>query len=330
MSCSGRGTGNAGNGTSGAFGYDTLGRPSSATWTGPGSTLITSDTVTRDEAGRVTSGQDFTYDNAGRLTDAWVPSTKYDYDFVQSSSCTGPNAYKNTNRTSMTVTPNGVSPTTTNYCYDHADRLASSTDTSIGTIAYDTHGNSTTIFGETHTYDAANRHLGTTKPATTVSYVRDALDRIVERKVNGTTSARYGYTQAIDTPTFITDNSNSVQEVILSLPGGAIVIQRASGALWSYPNLHGDVAARASSVGSKLDSTSLYDPYGNVLSGGIPDNAAGAFDLGWVGSFWKPLEHDSSLTPIIEMGARQYAPVLGRFLEAVAEVSPARMVVVMW
>jgi RHS repeat-associated protein len=42
----------------------------------------------------------------------------------------------------------------------------------------------------------------------------------------------------------------------------------------------------------------------------------GALDYGWEGQHQRPLEHEASLQPIIEMGARQYSPLLGRFLEA--------------
>ncbi|KAA0232090.1 MAG: hypothetical protein EDR02_18690, partial [Actinobacteria bacterium] len=46
------------------------------------------------------------------------------------------------------------------------------------------------------------------------------------------------------------------------------------------------------------------------------DNATGAFDYGWLGQYQRPLEHQSGLLETIEMGARQYVPGLGRFLEA--------------
>jgi hypothetical protein len=46
-------------------------------------------------------------------------------------------------------------------CYDLADKLTSTSEPGYtGTIAYDTHGNATTIAGETHSYDATDRHHG--------------------------------------------------------------------------------------------------------------------------------------------------------------------------
>jgi hypothetical protein len=84
----------------------------------------------------------------------------------------------NSDRTSETITPTTGTPTTYHYCYGTGDQLLSSTDSSVGTIAYNTHGDTTTIHGETHTYDALDERTGTTKGTTNVTYVRDATGRI--------------------------------------------------------------------------------------------------------------------------------------------------------
>ena len=47
----------------------------------------------------------------------------------------------------------------------------------------------------------------------------------------------------------------------------------------------------------------------------LPDNSAGAFDYGWHGQQQRPTNHQTGLTPLVEMGARQYSTQLGRFLE---------------
>ncbi|MCC6224793.1 MAG: hypothetical protein IT195_00125, partial [Microthrixaceae bacterium] len=47
----------------------------------------------------------------------------------------------------------------------------------------------------------------------------------------------------------------------------------------------------------------------------LVDNSAGNWDYTWHGSQQRPLEHQPNLTPTIEMGARQYTPQLGRFLQ---------------
>ncbi|MFV0315581.1 MAG: RHS repeat-associated core domain-containing protein, partial [Microthrixaceae bacterium] len=49
--------------------------------------------------------------------------------------------------------------------------------------------------------------------------------------------------------------------------------------------------------------------------GGLPDTRPGNFDDTWLGGHQRPLEHAPGLQPVIEMGARQYHPVLARFLQ---------------
>ena len=39
----------------------------------------------------------------------------------------------------------------------------------MGTPVYDGHGNTTQLFGETHTYDVANRHVSTSKASPAAS-----------------------------------------------------------------------------------------------------------------------------------------------------------------
>jgi hypothetical protein len=97
------------------------------------------------------------------------------------------------------------------YCYDNADRL---TSTSVAnpptgadqvnsglagsTLAYDAHGNTTTFADESIGYGSADEHLTTTIPGETVSYVRDATGRIVQRTVSPVSGSpeveRYTYT----------------------------------------------------------------------------------------------------------------------------------------
>jgi RHS repeat-associated protein len=202
------GTGNAGNGTSGSITRNNTGAVTGLSWTAPGGALITSNTVTRTQSGRVidetidgvdpdTSGGNQTYDTAGRLTAARAGNgTIYQYAYTPGGGC-GANtaAGKNSNRTSATI--GGV--LAANFCYDNADRLTSVTNTTgaysayTGAITYDPHGNTLTLAGETHTYDHTNRHLGTTSPATgnstaIVEYVRDLDNNIVARNAYTTTT----------------------------------------------------------------------------------------------------------------------------------------------
>ncbi len=324
------GLGNAGNATSlsGVARHGT-GMISGLTWTGPGGSLAT-DVVTRSQSGRVVDetidgtdanttatvanplAQNFLYDAPGRLVEAWsTPSQHVAYSFGVVSGCANPNAGLSTNRSATTL--NGGAPTTS--CYDNADRLTSSTDTAVGTPAYDSHGNTTTLGTQTLIYDGAGRHMETkVAGATLVRYERDATGRITSRKEGTDPAVHYGYGGGGDSPSFVMDANNNVIEATMGLLGGAMVTKRGLlgvGDVWSYPNVHGDVMAVADNVGAKQGATRTYDPFGQ---GAPPDNSAGNFDYGWLGSAQRPIEHAGALATI-EMGARQYVPSIGRFLQ---------------
>ena len=103
---------------------------------------------------------------------------------------------------------------------------------------------------KTLTYDAADRNTSVTNNSSTVSYGRDATNRIVERSVVGSVEARYGFTGPGDSPTVTYDGAGNVTERVLGLIGGATLTVRGGGAaVWSYPNIHGDVVATANSAG---------------------------------------------------------------------------------
>gem|GEM_PF-1400120 len=296
------------------------------TWTAAGGASLASDVVTRSQSGRVTdetidgvdakpTGPDpnFVYDGAGRLKTAVVlAGHTLTYNFANSGNCGyGTSAGRGSNRTS--VTDNAVSTT---YCYDGADRLTSSSDPAVGTPVYDAHGNTTALGtapgAQALTYDGADRHTQTVVGSTTVRYVRDATNRIVSRTENGAT-VRYGFSGPGDSPSFTADAANAVTERTMALVGGVSVTKRATADVWSYPNVHGDVMATADAAGAKQGATMSYDPFGTPL-GSVPDNSAGNFDYGWLGQHQRGLEHAGTIATI-EMGARQYVPSLGRFLQ---------------
>jgi RHS repeat-associated protein len=93
----------------------------------------------------------------------------------------------------------------------------------------------------------------------------------------------------------------------------------------SYPNLHGDVILTADSTGHRTGRYG-YDPFGQPIDlttgeigaaskDEVPDTIAGSdADYAWVGANSKLYEHAGTIATI-EMGARQYVPALGRFLE---------------
>ncbi|MCB1030661.1 MAG: hypothetical protein KDA95_04945, partial [Acidimicrobiales bacterium] len=320
--------------------YDNYGNETSATWRRiSDNAVLSTETAAYDLAGRIVelvtdgnnpnpSGPEYTYDRAGRLTSAYTTTrssggtistlhTSYGFG-TASGTCGGGTqsaAGKNTNRTSQTV-----GSTTTTYCYDAADRLVSTSQAGVGTITYDGHGNTTGIWGETRGYDASDRHLTTTKPdGTSVTYQRDATDRIVARTTTGpggtaSQTERYGFTGSSDSPGLTLDGTGTLIETTAGLIGGALRTRRIGGTdVWSLPNLHGDVVATVDNSGATLGVTATYGPYGETNT--TLDNSHGNLDYGWLGQHQRPTETQTGLTTTIEMGARQYDPTLGRFLE---------------
>jgi RHS repeat-associated protein len=328
------GTDKIGNGTSlENLHYDALGRADSITWNTAADTLLSSYSRSWDDQGRIVNdlydgvdtrtGDNYDYDGLGRLTSAYVPvvnptthavSTRnFSYAYAASSSCgsTPPtgfasNAGLNTNRTSMSIDGG----TATTYCYDHADRLIKTTAGGIDDdITYDVHGNITQLGTATLGYDASDRHVSTVVDTDSrVTYGRDPSGTIVSREVPGETTLHYSGGPAGMGLT--TNTSNQILQRTVSLPGGATV-SLGTTETWSYSTLSGGVAATADGNGVKIGDTHHYDPYGGPLDG-LPENREGSRDVGWGTS---ATEHIDGVPELIDLGARVYSPLLGRFLQ---------------
>jgi RHS repeat-associated protein len=153
---------------------------------------------------------------------------------------------------------------------------------------------------------------------TPVTYTRDATDRIVARSAAGEQTTRNGYSGAGDAPALVLDSNNTVIQATLALPGGAMLSYKPAAPVsstWSYPGIQGSIAAQSTQTGTKQGATKVFDPDGIPVAGGLPDTDPGNMDGAYLGAAQRPLEHAGGLQPVIEMGARQYHPVLGRFLE---------------
>jgi len=183
------------------------------------------------------------------------------------------------------------------------------------TPVYDDYGNTIADAGQELVYDSTGRHIATYAPTqaaatSSVIYQRDVLDNIVSRAATSggvTTIDHYSGGITLDITNAL------VSEYSIGLPSGVTVTKRTSGDVWSYPNIHGDVQAVADASGTKQGATFRYDPYGQPLTG-IPDNKNGNVDNAWVGQHLKMYEHETGLTPLIEMGARPYNANIGRFM----------------
>ncbi|HMS93171.1 MAG TPA: PA14 domain-containing protein [Candidatus Saccharibacteria bacterium] len=292
------------------------------------------DEITRSVSGIITSGlengvsKSYTYDKAGRLTQATIGDDTFTYEFgapditCNAISGTNPNAAKNSNRTKLIKNSQ-----TTTYCYDYADRLVDSSDSRFSTPTYDSHGNTVTLgTGSTQTqleYDVSDRNTVIQEGAKRVEYTRDVTDRIIGRvSTDGsstTSHEKHVYTGSSSSPAAILDSSDTVIAKYLSLPGGINVklnpqSTSAGATTYSLSNIHGDTMATVDADGV-LTGTYITGPFGEVLENTIsanPANATTDTTYGYVGKYHKITE-SSLATGIIQMGARVYIPELGRF-----------------
>ncbi len=149
----------------------------------------------------------------------------------------------------------------------------------------------------------------------------DALITVALTPATTVTTTRYSYSGNGDTADVTMDAANATLERTMGLPGGVLLTKTGGTETWSYPNFHGDVAVTATNTGAVVGRY-LYDPYGQALNpwnsqvdgDAVPNNASGNLDNGWLGGKQRVYEHEGPLTTI-EMGARQYVPSLGRFLQ---------------
>jgi RHS repeat-associated protein len=363
-----------------SLGKDSIGRINNLTYTlANGSTV--GDTVTRTVSGDIINGTEngvsksYSYDNANRLLSATLGTNTFAYDYSAptsaqcSQSSANLNANKDGNRTKSIIN-NGTAAT---YCYDQADRLIGSSDTTIGTPIYDAHGNITQVgtpgvLTTNFYYDSSDRNSDIAQTATTnttsssknalgqtttinsnivetkkSSYARDAQGRIASRTTAGNTItttkttppvgspttkstttlaptvvSNYGFTGSGDTPDFITDSTSAVVEKYIQLPGNVLLTLRPKEtdankkAVYSLPNIHGDVFATTSATGALL-STYLSGPFGEKIAGQVnPANTLASASYAYVGQHEKLTETNFALAPI-QMGARVYLPSIGRF-----------------
>jgi RHS repeat-associated protein len=310
------------------------------------------ETVTRTQSGMVSGYTDayngssvantYTYDKAGRLTQAVVDKNKYDYSYAAPSSsvCSqgnaNLNAHKNTNRTSFTQTNTVTSQviTSATYCYDYADRLIGSSDTQLGTPTYDDHGNTISLAGNgtpiTFTYDASDNNVKVEQGNNKIEYVKTASGSILRKKEyqNGSLAKNYRYVVGgaiLQSCSLTDDNSCTTTDTYLGLPGGVTLTlsptnpDTSKQTVYSLKNFHGDAAITASATGTPTSSIFLYEPFGQASASqtfGTNSNPTNSTNesMGWAANPTRKVEGLFSL-PIIQMGARVYLPTTGRFLQ---------------
>ncbi|MGW3960810.1 PA14 domain-containing protein [Amycolatopsis sp. NPDC005003] len=330
-----------------AIGRDDAGRTTALTWkTSDGRQIVSA--VTRSRAGTVTdesldgvdanpAGPNYAYDAVGRLTQAYVAGHHFTYDFTSAAAAacpagTQPNAGRNTNRVRLLdQTPGGTAET--GYCHDNADRLLATTGaTAASGFTYDSHGNTTAYtIGDSTTrlgFDAADRNILVTTTgadAADVSYVRDVTDRIARRDVrqgDQQAAVLYGYAGDGDASIVTFDVDHHALTWTQVLPGGVVWTEQTSQSPdnWDLPTVRGDLFATVQNGGLVVGDVRTYTPDGRPVSpagavntDNVPDNQPGQLDYGWLGQHRRPYEHAGALS-IVQMGARPYSPLFGRFL----------------
>ncbi|WP_410603193.1 PA14 domain-containing protein [Amycolatopsis sp. lyj-90] len=286
----------------------------------------------------------YLYDAVGRLTEAFVTGHHYTYDYTSTAPATCPtgtqgNAGLNTNRMRL-LDETTAGTAETRYCYDAADRiLATEGASALSEFSYDANGNTTRWKDgngatTTLTWDGSDRNIGlaTSGPNAAananVAYTRDAVNRIVRRDprdCDNNTVVRYGYTNSEDAADLTLGADDRLTSFTLSLPGGVLYSARigSDGAFtpsFDHPSIRGDLVLTTDAAGHQTGDLRTFDPYGQPLTAtgavdtqNVPDNSPGAMDYGWLGEHQRAYEHTGALS-IVQMGARPYSPLLGRFL----------------
>lgn len=310
-------------------GYDAYGSPSAIKVTNSAGYVMANQT-TRTPGGRLTSettatsalalqnanpagitATDYSYDSAGRLIDAYLPGQHTSYSYAAGTSQAGcnPNPGANTNRTSSTTQLTGQAATTTQYCYNDADQLTSTTNNAGTTTAgYDTHGNQISDGPTTLDWDTSDRVTAVHTPTGTTTYSYDPLDRLA-RAQTASSDDRFLYDGYNDSPAATRNAAGATTQAFVNLPGGTTLTISGAGNAWGYADLHGHTVARTTDTGTLLGTRTSYDPWGATLS--APTSGATAAEFAAYAGAGKITD---TTTGYIFMGARLYNPTQGRFL----------------
>jgi RHS repeat-associated protein len=315
--------------TGSVFGFADGSTMNEAITLSPQEGLVTGDSITQ---GGKTGYSTYQYDSTGRLTGATVDNWQFQYGFgAQNAACTSvagynANAGADGNRTTYSITNTTTNSVTSNYnCYSAADRLASSSDSQIGTPTYDDHGNITQLAGGgtpiNFTYDASDHNTQIQQGNNSVQYTKAADGTVLTEQdtVNGTLTKVYRNTDGVLQSCNVNNQSScATLDQYINLPGGVILTIENGTPIYSIQNFHGDTAITVASTGLPNTGALLYDPFGQALAshtfgtGASNLNNASDNSMGWAASPTRKTETMFSI-PIMQMGARTYLPTLGRF-----------------
>jgi len=304
-----------GDGTVGAFTYDSLGNLDSLEWTSPDGSVRSTQEVFASSGRlleRTVSGPDgqatytYAYDLNGRLTAAILDTPlevsartwSYEFDGTQGAAA---------NRTAQVVDGQRIT-----YSYDDQHRLTATDDPTLaGGITYDSRGNTTRLGPLTLTYTSAGQLASATDGTTTITNITDGIAALGQQV---TTAAGTSETRFTSGGLQLDADGRVVGRSISLAPGVTVTTSVSGPTTWALPDLRGNATWEVSATDS--GSTTLYDPFGQQLTAAAPaDSLPDSRPVfGWhAASGVNTLELS---VPLMEMGARTYVPALGRFLES--------------
>jgi RHS repeat-associated protein len=208
-----------------------------------------------------------------------------------------------------------TSPTTINHSYDQADRISNTG------YSYDNLGRTLTLPGSdtgaaasgslTATYFANDMVQSQTQDGHSKTWALDPAGRLLDEtdSVTSKTSTSI-YASASDSPAWIAVSDGTWTRNAEDLAGGLAAVQGSAGSVTlQIENLHGDVvatvddSAAAAGLASYFESTEFGAPR--------TTNTVAPTRYGWLGGMQRSAD---TLGGLVLMGARQYNPVIGRFL----------------
>ncbi len=256
------------------------------------------------------SKETYNYDETGRLTETHeTPAGKHCKTRVYRYDEDG-NRLSLTKSESSTETCNGENTTEENHAYDTADQLA---DTGV---EYNPFGDTTKLpstdaDGEplTSRYYTDGQLSEQEQHHETIGYKLDPARRTLETVSTGEAASDVTnhYSSEGNSPSWSAEPGEKWARYIQGPTGLTAIQTNGETPVLQIANLHGDIIGTASmsTTATKLLSTTDTTEYGVPTSGAPPRYS-------WLGTKELPTELPSGITAI---GARSYAPQLGRFLQ---------------
>jgi RHS repeat-associated protein len=307
-------------------------------------TTPASRVYTRNNAGSITSAtntsttttdtQCYSYDHLNNLTAAWTPTSNSCAAAPTATTIGGPAPYWDSytvdpatgNRLTAVqnpITAGGVANTDTySYPAAHAAKPHAVTtvthvqgaSTTTSSYGYDADGDTTSRPGQTLTYDKQGKLSTVTAGATTQTNIYDPAGGLLLQTdpTNGTTL------YLGDTELHVAPGTTTASAVRTYSAGGVPVAERTTVAgvtgstlFWLTTDIDGTVDTEINA--STAAVTHRYsDPYGNIRGTGVTWSSAHSF-------LNAPT---SSVSGLVQLGARAYDPSLGRFLSVDAVLAP--------